>query len=355
MTTDFGMIQFSKINQPDPDSGYTLDDNARALIAMCMHYELTRDEEGLNYIQIYLDFIKYCQQPDGNFLNYVDIERRFTDQNDAVNLADASGRAVWALGFLISKSTLLPAEIVATACEVLQGVLPYVEDSHSTRAVAFAIKGLYYCNLENKSDARTALIKVLADRLLQMYRHESEQNWLWYESYLTYANSLLPEAMLYAWLDTGDHIYKETAKASFDFLLSLIFNEEGIQVISNVGWLHKGRKSERHGEQPIDVAYTILALTEFYNVFKEEGYSQKIAEAFNWFLGNNHLHQIIYNPCTGGCYDGLEEKHVNLNQGAESTLSYLMARLIIEKHFRPLIDFPDFSPAFASVVGKRKE
>lgn len=69
----------------------------------------------------------------------------------------------------------------------------------------------------------------------------------------------------------------------------------------------------------------------FFNVFGEEKYAGKMATAFNWFLGNNHLHQIIYNPCTGGCYDGLEDTHVNLNQGAESTVSYLMARLTLEK------------------------
>jgi hypothetical protein len=79
------------------------------------------------------------------------------------------------------------------------------------------------------------------------------------------------------------------------------------------------------------VAYTILALSKFHSVFNNESYFKKMEIAFNWFLGNNHLHQIIYNPCTGGCYDGLEENYVNLNQGAESTVSYLMARLTMEK------------------------
>ena len=88
------------------------------------------------------------------------------------------------------------------------------------------------------------------------------------------------------------------------------------------------------GEQPIDVAYTIMALSKFYNVFKDAEYRHKMRIAFEWFLGNNHLHQIIYNPSTGGCYDGLEENYVNLNQGAESTVSYLMARLTIEKYIR---------------------
>jgi hypothetical protein len=168
-----------------------------------------------------------------------------------------------------------------------------------------------------------------------MYKHESEADWRWFESYLTYANSVLPEAMLCAWLETGEQIYKDVAKASFDFLLSCTFNTQGIKVISNRGWMQKGKEPDHFGEQPIDVAYTVLALSRFYDVFKDEDYLRKMETAFDWFLGNNHLHQIIYNPCTGGCYDGLEENDVNLNQGAESTVSYLMARLTIEKHLDP--------------------
>ncbi len=330
MTTDVGIIQFSKINQPDIGSGYTLDDNARALIAVCMHYEYSGDKADMNYIRTYLDFIKYCQQSEGHFLNYVDSEQRFTPQNDDTNLADANGRAIWALGYLISKRALLPAELVVTAEGLMYRAVPRIAMMHSTRSMAFAIKGLYYFNLEKKSPENSMLIKTLANRLVQMYRHESEPNWYWFESYLTYGNSTLPEAMLCAWQDSGELIYKETAKASFDFLLSLTFNESRIKVISNQTWLHKGQEAAQHGEQPIDVAYTILALSSFYEIFKAENYLQKMATAFNWFLGNNHLNQIIYNPCTGGCYDGLEEKQVNLNQGAESTISYLLARLTME-------------------------
>jgi glycosyltransferase involved in cell wall biosynthesis len=337
LTTDFGMIQFSKINQPDINSGYTLDDNARAMIAMCQHFELTIEEDDIEYITIYFNFIKHCLQPEGYFLNYVNEQRNFTEQNNSANLADSNGRAIWALGHLISISALLPKELTADAEATMKTALLNVNKIHSTRAMAFIIKGLYYSNTKNKSVENTTLIKELADRLLQMYRHEADEEWLWYESYFTYANSVLPEAMLCAWAATGKPLYKEIAKSSFDFLLSKTFTGNGIKIISNKGWLHKGNKSVPvaiGGEQPIDVAYTILALSKFYDVFKDADYLQKMEAAFNWFLGNNHLHQIIYNPCTGGCYDGLEENNVNLNQGAESTVSYLMARLTVEKSFR---------------------
>jgi glycosyltransferase involved in cell wall biosynthesis len=331
MTTEMGMIQFSKINQPDLDSGYTIDDNARALIALCMHYEATNDKADVEYLRTYLDFIKYCQQPNGNFLNYVDADRQFTTQNQETNLSDANGRAIWALGYVLSKKAFLPRELVATAYIVLQKALPHIETMHSTRAMAFALKGLYYSNIRGKTTERTELIKTLASRLVKMYQHESEPTWQWFESYLTYGNSILPEALLCAYLETGNSIYKEIAKNSFDFLLSQTFKETKIKVISNKTWLQKGQTAAEHGEQPIDVAYTILALHKFYKVFYNNKYLLQLENAFNWFLGHNHLSQIIYNPCTGGCYDGLEEKSVNLNQGAESTVSYLMARMTMAK------------------------
>ena len=173
MTTHTGIIQFSKINQPDIDSGYTLDDNARALIAMCMHYKLTGDEKDLDYIQKYFRFIKHCQQPDGDFLNYVDKDNKFTDQNKTVNLDDANGRAVWALGYVISLMGLLPYEIISEAITIIEKSLLRIGTVHSTRAMAFAIKGIYYYYSAIKSPKSLVLIKTFANRLVQMYRHES--------------------------------------------------------------------------------------------------------------------------------------------------------------------------------------
>lgn len=329
MTTEFGIIQFSKINQPDVSSGYTLDDNSRALIVYCMAFGLNFEQSDLYYINLYLDFIAYCQQADGWFLNYVDANRNFTDQNSETNLQDSNGRAIWALGYLISKQNILPKELTLKASLIFRKALPQISSIYSPRAMAFAIKGLYYANLTNRLDHNSSIIKLLADRLQQMFLHEGEKSWLWFESSMTYANSVLPEALLLSWMDSGDEQYKVTAKLSFDFLLSKIFLTNMIKVVSNRSWMHKGEKADLYGEQPIDVAYTILALSRFYEVYQCENYMIKRNYAFELFLGNNHLRQIVYNPCTGGCYDGLEETHINLNQGAESTVSYLIARMTV--------------------------
>lgn len=333
MTTDFGILQFSILNQPDINSGYTIDDNARALIALCQHYKMTRDESDLKYISIYLDFIAYCERPGDLFLNYVDYSHNFTSQNAEVNLEDSTGRAIWALGYVVSLSHILPYKLTAKAEQIFDRVIACADNIHSPRSMSFIIKGLYYYNRSVENDNTLIATTVLANRLVQMYRHEASEDWLWFESYLTYANSILPEALLCAYTITDNVTYRDIAKESFDFLIGKTFDADCIKVISNQTWHYKNTLRGQYGEQPIDVAYTVITLRKFHDIFKEQKYLEKMEMAFNWFLGNNHLEQIIYNPCTGGCFDGLEQHNVNLNQGSESTVSYLMARLMSYKFF----------------------
>jgi hypothetical protein len=346
MTTINGLIQFSAISKPNLQSGYTLDDNARALIAVTKHYQLTNTEEDLELINTYLKFILFCQQENGSFLNYVDKEGNFTINNSNENLEDSNGRAIWALGEFISHKEIIHKSLIKKAKFAIEKALINIHKFHSPRAISFAIKGLYFYNQESQSPRINYLITSLADNLVSKYRGVSDKKWKWFEDYLTYANSILPEAMLFAGLSTGSELYKDIAKTSFDFLLSLTFKEDQIKVISNQGWYHRGKSANQFGEQPIDVAYTILALQTFYQVYEDDAYKSKMCITFDWFLGKNHLHQIVYNPKTGGCYDGLEQYHVNLNQGAESTISYLLSRLTMENVVNPIPETVFFEEAF---------
>ena len=166
--------------------------------------------------------------------------------------------------------------------------------------------------------------------MVSLYEIHATNDWKWFENYLTYGNGVLPESMLYAYLATNKPIYKKIALESLDFLLSKMFTPNGFKVISNDGWYHKDSEPQQFGEQPIDVSYTIQTLNAFYKAFKNPLHKQYMDTAFNWFLGQNHLGQIMYNPVSGGGYDGLERENVNLNQGAESTVCYLTARLLME-------------------------
>lgn len=334
LTTETGIIQFSKLASPDIESGYALDDNARALIAMCKYYEVARGHTTL--LEIYLDFVVSCQGKDGRFMNYVRADGTFDPKNQEENLEDANGRALWALSEFIARENLFDPALVAKAELVfLTAVYPLIK-MRSPRAMSFVLKALYLYNVSKKSPILKEQIALLADDLVTKYRRVADNNWKWFESYLTYGNAVIPEAMLCAYLATGNPSLKIIAKLSFDFLLGIIFQNNEIRVVSNQGWLQKGHPAHRYGEQPIDIAYTILALDRFHEVFPSEGYQGKMQASFNWFLGKNHLNQIMYNPSTGGCYDGLEEHHINLNQGAESTVSYILSRMVMEKNYNPV-------------------
>lgn len=331
LTDRFGILQFSNMEIPDISSGYTLDDNARALIAMCMHWESKKDPKIFLLMDKYLSLLESCQREDGVFFNYIDHEGNEHLQNEGENLEDANGRAIWALGTLVAHREHLPANFIIRAEMCIHRAIYWVKELNSPRAIAFAIKGLYFYNQSHQYRHIRELILSLADVLAEKYHAVSDADWHWFEDYMTYGNSILPESLLYANLLDGKEKYSTIAKTTFDFLLSKTFEGNRIKVISNKGWLQKGEdRNPEGGEQPIDVTYTIQSLQLFDEFFEGDAYREKMEIAFSWFLGNNHLNQLIYNPLTGGCHDGLEKENVNLNQGAESTICYLMARLTLE-------------------------
>ncbi|MEQ8477160.1 glycosyltransferase [Fulvivirga sp.] len=331
LTDKFGMIQFSKITKPDPSSGYTLDDNARALIALIMYYKNSADHEVLSYISTYLDFIEYCQNEDGTFQNYVDYQKQFHKLNHYVNLEDSNGRAIWALGFVVANGAHLPKSIVEKADSCLKNTSPWLSKTSSPRAIAFVIKGLHAFYEIHPSEELKRLIAQLADKLIARFIATYGNNWTWFENSFTYANSILPEALILAYDITGRLIYRNIGISTMNFLISHIFLKEYIKVISNRGWLQRDNIQESHGEQPIDVSYTILSLKVFFQILNIEHYHILATRAFSWFLGNNQIRQVMYDPLTGGCYDGLETNNVNLNEGAESSVCFLMARLTMEE------------------------
>ncbi|MFB6457774.1 glycosyltransferase [Chitinophaga sp. Hz27] len=333
MTTEFGMLQFSKYEVPDPESGYTLDDNARALITMCMYMkELQPTSFIYSLCRKYINVIEYCQKPSGKFLNYVNVDGTFSEMNEEVNLEDANGRAVWALGYALYTFNKLPFDLLQQVNAIFRLCLKWIEHLKSPRAMAFAIKGLFYYRQYRKSEIAEDIVKTLAYRLQQCYDREADDAWKWYEPYLTYGNAVLPEAMMMAWSITGEEAYRRTAEESLAFLWEKTYNHNHMKVISNKSWYHrKEAKVAEGGEQPIEVAYTMLALHTFYNFTKNRSYLERLRLAFSWFLGNNHLKQLVYNPLTYGCFDGLERNNVNQNQGAESTVCYLMSRLLMEE------------------------
>ncbi|MDD5156294.1 MAG: glycosyltransferase, partial [Candidatus Omnitrophica bacterium] len=343
LTDDFGVIQFARLSLPDVSSGYTLDDNARALIVACLCYgELggtlqavypdKQKRELLKRIEVYLNFIEFVLDKDCVFCNYVRSDRSIdTELNKKDNLDDANGRALWALA-LVAAADYLPESARNKALSLLKKRVGIYKMFESPRSTAFYAKGI--CLLLKKmrdiegKDLKELLI-THCDRLVSLYRGVSSEEWQWFENYLTYSNAVLPEALILGHERTGNSEYLDIGIKTLDFLISKTFVSGIYMPIGQDGWHHKIGERRYFDQQPEDVSAMVCALATAHSITGKDSYKKLMYEAFNWFLGDNSLKQVVYDRVTGGCYDGLGERNINLNQGAESITSYLLARLAI--------------------------
>ncbi len=170
-------------------------------------------------------------------------------------------------------------------------------------------------------------MRALADQLLDNYKLESSSDWRWFESYLTYVNGRLPQALFKAYENMNVKKYLQIAKESFDFLLGVGMIDEKFVPVGNNGWYSKGRERAMYDQQSIEASCMVEAALDAFRVTGDEKYRRTAQDVFDWFLGKNSQGVVVYNPETGGCYDGITPQGLNLNQGAESTVSYLLARL----------------------------
>jgi glycosyltransferase involved in cell wall biosynthesis len=333
LTDKFGIIQFASHTKPDTHSGYCLDDNARALIGFTQLYEKKKNKTILEAIAVYLRFIKFTQKKNGRFHNMVSYNRNFIEQTES---EDAFGRAIWSLGFLISRE-YLPENFKKQANGILKKALKWTEELESLRAIAFSIIGL--CHITEKENNPEILrpINKLAQKLVNSYEQEqnkdngNDDGWHWFENCLTYSNYKLPEALFRAYKITNNKTYLEVAEKTINFLSSVTFeNKNYFSPIGQDGWYFRGGKRSYFDQQPEDASSGVEALAAAYALTKNKIYKEQAKLSFEWFLGKNHLNQMVYDEATGGCYDGLGRFSLNFNQGAESTLSYFLARLTIE-------------------------
>ncbi len=325
LTDNFACIQFSKNTIPDKTSGYTLDDNSRALIAVILHNSLFNSKHPLNLAKIYLNFIEYAQEKNGNFKNNFNNEEEILNSHSE----DAFGRAIWALGYTLNKTN--NKEIRKKAKKIFEKSYEKIDTIISPRSKAFSILGLYYYHKKYENEKNILKIKKLADSLLESYKKESADDWQWFERYLTYSNSKLPEALFLAYEITNNKKYLEIAEKTLHFLSDIVFIDDELLPIGQNGWFNKNGKRALFDQQPIDVSSMVQTYLIAYLLTQDKHYYEKAVLSFNWFLGRNYLKQMVYNETTGGCYDGLSKENINTNQGAESTISYLIARLMLEE------------------------
>ncbi|MFH1615072.1 MAG: glycosyltransferase [Planctomycetota bacterium] len=324
LTDDTGLFQHAKFTIPDRGHGYCTDDNARAAIAMARYYDQYADAEALRLFDTYLSFICHSQRSEGTIHNFMDFDRCWR-KNEPVH--DAMGRVLWAFGTVMAKPP--SASYLPVMKDFFDRSVGHTA-ALSARGMAYAIVGMsdYLKQFPGASAIKRQLI-YCGDSLTRLYETNSTGDWQWFENKLTYDNAILPCALFAAFLTLGEEKYLEVAKTTCDFLLKNIFNGYHFSFIGCNGWYPRGGQRAAFDQQPIEVASLVMMLGAAYEALNNREFLVLRKKAFDWFLGDNDLHIPLYDFKTKGCCDGLGPGGANLNQGAESTVSFLLAVLCV--------------------------
>ncbi|MGA8537994.1 MAG: glycosyltransferase family 4 protein [Terriglobales bacterium] len=338
LTDDTGILQHAIFTIPNRAEGYTTDDNARALIFAVLLEQL-RKERGGNADSVstdfscrYLSFLEHAFDPaKTRFRNFLGYDRRW---RDAEGSEDCHGRALWSLGTVLGRSE--DQGLKCAAGRLFEFSLPPVVEFYSPRACAYALLGIQeYLNCYPGDRDSQKVRSVLSRRLLEMYESIRKPDWKWFEDIVAYGNARLPQAMLVVGSACSDDRMISEGLEALEWLLKEQYCETNHHFvpIGSQGFYRQEGEKARFDQQPIEAAGAVAACLEAYRVTGDNQWRRYAWSAFNWFLGDNDLQLPLYDSVTGGCRDGLHPERVNQNQGAESTLSFLMAWL--EMHALP--------------------
>lgn len=325
LTDDTGIIQHAKFGIPNLKEGYCLDDNSRALLMVLMAFRQLKDKQALDLSPVYLSYIHYMQNTNGTFRNFLSFNRNFLDE---IGSEDSFGRTIWALGYLLGNA---PNDAYyQTGKLVFFNAAPNFEKLTSIRGIANTMIGIsYYLKSNLSDDSMTERLRNLANILMKHYNENQATDWNWFESLLAYDNGILPLALLHSAEILNDDSITEVAIESMNFLTTHTLKDNYLSIIGNEKWYKKEGERSIFAQQPIDAMAMVLMYHQAYFVTKDKHYLNKLYTSFLWFLGENDLRMSLYDFETKGCCDGFESYGVNRNQGAESSLAYLISHLTV--------------------------
>lgn len=325
LTDDTGVLQHAAFSVPRCSDGYCLDDNARALLVTALVEDSgTSDAKTVRALASrYLGFVSFAfDARGGRFRNFLSYSREWLEQFGS---EDSHGRALWALGNVVGRSAAPGRQSQGSA--LFHAALPAVRSFTSPRAWAYALLGVdAYLGAFAGDRTVQALGREMAQRLLELYQREYTVKWPWFEDRATYCNARLSQALLASgrWQENGRMV--EAGLMSLEWLAAQQKTDDGyFAPIGSEGWWVRGQKKAEFDQQPVEACAMVSASLEAWRVTKDGKWGREARRAFSWLLGENQLRQSLYDPATGGCRDGLQPDKLNPNQGAESTLSFLMA------------------------------
>ena len=330
LTDDTGILQHATYTIPDRTHGYCTDDNARALLVAAMGQKyLPTNGLGLDFLSgQYLGFLLYAyNEKNGRFRNFMTYSRQWMEE---IGSEDAHGRALWCLGKAVD--FLDDPGHLAMSTTLFKKALRAVENFHSPRAIAYSLVGMhtYLDKFSGDSDVRR-IREVLADRLFNQFKNNGTDDWPWLENALNYSNGKLPHALLLSGHRMQRNDMIDMGLNSLKWLLAIQTEDNHFVPIGSNGWYEKGGPRARFDQQPVEAKNMVEACVEAFNVTRDHTWFENAVMCFNWFLGHNDLNLPLYDPKTGGCRDGLMADGINQNQGAESSLAWLLSLMTLQK------------------------
>ena len=327
LTDSTGVLQHAIFNVPRYDAGYCLDDNARALLSMALIEDAgTEDPRALRSLTAsYLAFVNHAYNPElGRFRNFMSYARRWTEEQGS---EDSHGRALWALGTVVGRSADPGRQSLAG--HLLHAALPAAASFTSPRAWAFTLLGIdEYLRAFAGDSSVEAARRIQAARLFELFQRTSRPDWPWFEESVTYENARLSQALIVTGARMEAREMTAAGLASLGWLSQIQRSDTGdFAPIGTNGFYAKGGARALFDQQPVEAYAMVSACLDAQRVTDDARWASDARRAFDWFLGQNHLQQPLYDAVTGGCRDGLHADRANDNQGAESTLAFLLALL----------------------------
>jgi glycosyltransferase involved in cell wall biosynthesis len=329
-TDNTGILQHANYTIPDRSHGYCTDDNARALLVAAMGQKyLPTNGLGLDSLcGHYLGFLLYAfNDKEGRFRNFMTYSRQWTED---IGSEDAHGRALWSLGKAVA--FLNNPGYLAMSAPLFKKALRAAENFESPRAIAFSLVGIhaYLGVFSGDSDVRRTR-NILADKLFIQFKNNATDGWPWLENALNYANGKLPHALLLSgqWAQQKEVI--DMGLLSLKWLLAIQTDGNHFVPIGCNGWYERGGPKARFDQQPVEANAMIEACVEAFKITRDHAWFDNAVMCFNWFLGHNDLNLPLYDAKTGGCRDGLMADGINQNEGAESSLAWLLSLMTLQK------------------------
>ncbi len=336
MTDSTGLVQHAIYCVPRRESGYTTDDNARALRLCVRLWNQHPAPRMLERVTVYLGFLEHARGIGRGFHNFLAYDRHWLD---AEGCGDSQGQAVRALAEVLGSN--LPGGYRALARELIDAVSPTLADMRSLRAQAYVILawGHLWVSGVEEIEPLEAVAWSAAQRLADCYHRALRPDWQWFESRMTYANAVLPHALFVAAKRWPEEDLLDIARTSFAFLdqhTTAVTQGTGCPKstgcpvfwpIGNEGWYPRGEEKALYDQQPVEAVTMADAALAAFNLLGGEEYLAVFRRAHGWFHGRNSLNQPLVDIQCGACYDGLQASGVNRNQGAESTLAYLWTEM----------------------------